>query len=78
MSTVLKNWDFMRLLRMSMGLWLIYSAFADRQPLFGLMGGIFALQALFNVGCGLGGCATPSVRRSTTHTIEETHYEEVK
>ena len=79
MTAVLKNWDFMRLLRMGMGLWLIYSAFIDRQPLLGLMGGLFALQAAFNVGCcGSAGCATTSNRQSASKTIEETHYEEVK
>ncbi|NBB20972.1 hypothetical protein GVN20_16510 [Runella sp. CRIBMP] len=79
MTAVLKNWDFMRILRMGMGLWLIYSAFVDHQPLLGLLGGLFALQAIMNVGCcGSGGCATPNTRQSTSKTIEETHYEEVK
>jgi hypothetical protein len=79
MATVLKNWNFMRILRMGMGLWLIYSAFVDHQPLLGLLGGLFALQAIMNVGCcGSGGCATPYTRQSTSKTIEETHYEEVK
>lgn len=79
MSTLLSNWDFMRMLRMGMGLWLMYSAFIDRQPLLGLMGGVFALQAAFNVGCcGSAGCAAPATRQSTSKTIEETQYEEVK
>jgi hypothetical protein len=64
---------------MGMGLWLIYSAFADRQPLLGLMGGLFALQAVLNVGCcGANGCASPNYRQSKTYSHEETVYEEVK
>ncbi len=79
MTAVLKNWDFMRILRMGMGLWLIYSAFVDHQPLLGLLGGLFALQAIMNVGCcGAGGCATPNTRQSTQKNIEKTQYEEVK
>lgn len=70
----------MRLLRLGMGLWLFYSAFADHQPLLGLLGGLFAFQSIMNIGCcGMGGCATPNIRQSdldkTTDTI---HYEEVK
>jgi hypothetical protein len=79
MPTLLRNWDLMRILRMGMGLWLIYSAFADRQPLLGLMGGLFALQAVLNVGCcGANGCASPNYRQSKTYSHEETVYEEVK
>ncbi|AXE17688.1 hypothetical protein DR864_08030 [Runella rosea] len=79
MTAVLKNWDFMRILRMGMSLWLIYSAFVDHQPLLGLLGGLFALQAVMNVGCcGSGGCAAPNTRQSAPKTIEETQYEEVK
>lgn len=79
MSTVVSNWNFMRMLRMGMGLWLIYSAVADHQPLLGLMGGLFALQAAMNIGCcGSAGCAAPNTRQSTSKTIDETHYEEVK
>lgn len=79
MLTVLENWNLMRILRMGMGLWLIYSAFADHQPLLGLMGGLFALQAALNVGCcGGGGCASPNLRQSSTSLNDEPVYEEVK
>ncbi|MFN8348599.1 MAG: hypothetical protein U0X91_26595 [Spirosomataceae bacterium] len=80
MTTLLQNWNFMRLLRLGMGFWVIYSAFADRQPLLGLLGGLFVLQALTNTGCcAAGGCATPVRNVSTEPSqAEEIHYEEVK
>lgn len=79
MNTVLSNWNFMRMLRLGVGLWFMYSAVAEHQPLLGLMGGLFALQAVMNAGCcGSAGCAAPNTRQSTIKTIEETHYEEVK
>lgn len=65
----------MRLLRLGAGLWLFYSAFADRQPLLGILGGIFTLQALLNVGCSA--CA-PMPPKNTRQKLEDTTYEEVK
>lgn len=80
MRALLENWNFMRFLRLGMGLWLVYSAFADRQPLLGLLGGVFALQAIMNAGCcGSGGCAMPVARQNTSQTTKEPiQYEEVK
>ncbi|MEZ4902017.1 MAG: hypothetical protein R2822_09800 [Spirosomataceae bacterium] len=80
MTAILQHWNFMRLLRLGMGLWLMYSAFADHQPLLGVLGGLFALQAIFNVGCcGADGCATPTMRQRNINSKPETiHYEEVK
>lgn len=79
MSTVLSNWNFMRMLRLGIGLWFVYSAVADHQPLLGVMGGLFALQAVMNIGCcGSAGCAAPNTRQHPSNIVEETHYEEVK
>ena len=76
MTAILENWNFMRFLRLSMGLWLVYSAFTDHQPLLGLLGGVFALQAIMNAGCcGSSGCAIPNTRSTTKEPIQ---YEEVK
>ncbi|WP_041343382.1 hypothetical protein [Runella slithyformis] len=79
MNTLLSNWNFMRMLRMGMGLWFMYSAVAEHQPLLGLMGGLFAVQAAMNLGCcGSAGCAAPNTRPNTSKISEETQYEEVK
>ena len=80
MTALLENWNFMRFLRLGMGLWLVYSAFVDHQPLLGLLGGVFALQAIMNAGCcGSSGCAMPGARQHNgTTTKEPVHYEEIK
>ncbi|MFN4144869.1 MAG: hypothetical protein ACK4GN_03525 [Runella sp.] len=77
-NTLLQSWDLMRILRLVMALWLGYSAFADKQPLFGLIAAIFALQAIFNVGCcGANGCS-PQKPTHTKQSVEEISYEDVK
>jgi hypothetical protein len=65
MKALLQTWDFMRTLRLGMALWLIYAAVDSGPFLLGILGGLFALQALLNVGCcGAGSCSyTP--RQST-------------
>jgi hypothetical protein len=80
MATIIQHWNFMRFLRLGMGLWLVYSAFADRQPLLGILGGLFALQAIMNAGCcGASGCTMPNARQSFDQTTKEPiQYEEVK
>ena len=78
LSTYLQNWNLMRILRLGMGVWLGYSAFAENQPLLGMLGAIFALQAILNIGCcGAGGCATPR-QNNTTQLPEDISYEEIK
>ncbi len=78
METVLKNWDFMRFLRLGIGLWLAYSAITEHQPIIGAMAGLFILQALLNMGCGSGGCNVASGKKNITSKPEDITFEEVK
>lgn len=79
MTTILKNWDFMRILRLGMGLWVIYTSFTDHQPLFGLFGAFFVYQAVMNIGCcGSGGCSIPDNKRNDNSQTKDIDYEEVK
>lgn len=77
----LKNWDLMRVIRLVAGSLILWSAFVDRQPVLGLLGGLFLIQAALNVGCGPAGCGVPSSRRfvkSEQETpVNEVTYEEV-
>jgi hypothetical protein len=60
MTTLLKNWHFMRLLRAGIALWAFAEVWrtGDLPMLF--LGSIFALQAIFDIGCcGASGCALP-------------------
>jgi hypothetical protein len=46
-----RQWSFMRILRLSMSIWLFNEAFYQQQLLLGLLGVLFAWQAIWNVGC---------------------------
>lgn len=60
MTAKLKNWNLMRLLRLAVGIWAIYVSFTDRQLLFGILGAMFLVQALFNIGCIGQSCNMPN------------------
>ena len=77
---LLKNWDFMRFLRLGIGLWIGYSAIAEQQFILGLLSAWFIVQAVLNMGCSGGACGTlPSTKiKSTNLKLENTTFEEVK
>jgi hypothetical protein len=82
-QTLTTNWHFARFLRLGFALWIGYNAITSHQPIFFLLAGFFAFQALTNTGCcGANGCAapskaTPTEEHSSENPIEIT-YEEVK
>lgn len=77
-EAIAKQWNFIRILRLIVGIWGIYSSLTDSQPLFGILGGVFILQSLLNVGCcGSNGCKIPQNKNHTTANIKNTEYEEV-
>lgn len=78
MEAILSNWNLMRTLRLAVGVWGVYVAITDAQPLFGILGGMFILQSLLNVCCcGSNGCKIPQNKNQPTTNIIETEYEEV-
>ncbi|MFN0175961.1 MAG: hypothetical protein ACKVU0_15020 [Saprospiraceae bacterium] len=82
MSTLLNNWHFMRLLRAGIAIWATVEAFRTTQWLLLLPAGIFAVQAIFDIGCcGTAGCVAPQQKqysKSSGSAAEEVAYEEVK
>ena len=78
MKTLTQNWDLMRILRLVVGSMVIYQSVVSSQLLLGILGGMFVLQALLNVGCAAGSCSTAPQRSKTLQSIENTEYEEVK
>ncbi len=80
MTALLKNWDFIRVLRLAMALWIGYSAVIDHQPWLGLMAAFLGYQAIFNVGCcGAASCSVPgrSIKDKSAES-KDIDYEEVK
>ncbi len=82
MTTILKNWHFMRMLRAGIAIWAIAEAWRTGQWLLLIPGGIFAVQAIFDIGCcGPAGCASPQQKaynKTSGQSDEDVAYEEVK
>jgi hypothetical protein len=79
MNTLLSNWHFMRLLRAGIAVWAIHEAWSTSQWLLLVPGGIFAVQAIFDIGCcGAAGCAPTQTRNTTSSKTEDITYEEVR
>lgn len=81
MNTLLSNWHFMRVFRAAIAVWSIVEAGRTGAWLLLIPGSIFALQAIFDVGCcGASGCAVPqqrSVDKKSEKEAETLVYEEL-
>jgi len=77
-ATLLTDWNFMRILRLGLGIYIAVQAVETHSILSGIFAGFFIFQAITNTGCcGSNGCAVPT-KKSNTDKIEEIAYEEVK
>ena len=77
MKNYLRNWDFMRVLRLALGIFIIVQGIQTKEWLFVALGGLFSLMPLLNIGCcGASGCNT-SVSKSNKK-VEDKSYEEVR
>ena len=75
--TLFSNWHFTRIFRAGIAVFALSEAWRTGDSLLLGMGGILALQALFNVGCcGVGGCAVPA--KDAKSGSDSVTYEEVK
>ena len=80
MTSIFQNWHAMRLLRAGIAIWAFTEAFRTGEWILMAPGSIFALQAIFDVGCcGAAGCAAPPVKTSEQALATEVvEYEEVR
>ncbi|OCB78537.1 hypothetical protein [Flavobacterium crassostreae] len=58
------NWHSMRWIRLGIGVFFMQQTIQYRHYLLGVMALVFIFQALFNIGCGLNGCAVPSYKKN--------------
>lgn len=73
---LLNNWNFIRLLRLGMGIAIVVQAVAVRDTFLCIIGLLLAVMALFNaVCCGAGNCYT-TVNKAVDKD-KEIYYEEV-
>lgn len=65
-STVFNNWTLSRFIRLFLGLMVILQAINTHSLQIGLIGALFTIMPIFNIGCcGSNNCAIP-LRRSKT------------
>ncbi|QGN24308.1 hypothetical protein [Elizabethkingia anophelis] len=77
MKNYLRNWDFMRVLRLALGIFIIVQGVQTKEWLFVALGGLFSLMPLLNIGCcGASGCNTPISKDNKK--VEDISYEEIK
>ncbi len=54
----LRNWSFMRIVKLSMGAYLIFEAISSKQYILLLLAALFIYQSIFNFStCGMNSCA---------------------
>jgi hypothetical protein len=58
-SILRTQWPFMRWLRLALGAYLLFIGISELDILAGSIGGLLAIMALMNKGCGGGSCALP-------------------
>ncbi|MCQ4139143.1 hypothetical protein [Chryseobacterium sp. EO14] len=72
-----KNWNFVRLLRLAMGIFLTIEAVKSGMWFLIITGVIFTVMPLLNIGCCSGGSCSVSVK-NMEQTHDEVDYEEIK
>jgi hypothetical protein len=77
-ETLLTDWNFMRILRLGVGIYIAVQAVETQSIVSGIFASFFLFQAITNTGCcGSNGCAVP-IKKNNSDKIEEVEYEEVK
>jgi len=77
MNNLFKKWNFVRMLRLAMGIFLMVEAIQSGMWLLAAIGAIFASMPLLNIGCcSTGNCSIPT--RDSKSSNDEVHYEEIK
>lgn len=77
MKNYLRNWDFMRVLRLAIGIFIIVQSVITKDWLFVGAGVLFSLMPIMNIGCcGASGCNT--LVRKSNEKNEEVSYEEIR
>jgi hypothetical protein len=75
-QVIFSNWNFMRFLRLGLGIFIIVQSIMAKDWTMGILGLLFTAMPVFNIGCcGTGGCNTPT--KKTFETTKDISYEEV-
>jgi hypothetical protein len=79
LDTLKQRWDFVRILRLVIGVTVIGQAFVMHEWLLGIGGGMLTTMAVLNIGYyGSQGCAVAPRKDTVKPGLDETRFEEVK
>lgn len=73
---ILSGWNFMRWLRLIMGIYIIITSITGKNYVFAVIGGLFVFQAITNTGCAA--CASVPVSNLDQKDTETIEFEEIK
>jgi len=77
MDNLFKNWNFVRLLRLAIGIFLVVEATQSGMWILVAVGMVFVVMPLFNIGCcAAGNCSVPT--RNSKKNGDKVEYEEIK
>jgi hypothetical protein len=77
-ETIFGNWNFMRFLRLGLGIYIAVQAVETVSIFSGVVAVFFMFQAITNTGCcGTKGCAV-TIKKSSSNKMEELESEEIK
>ena len=75
-QTILSNWNFMRFVRLGLGIAIIVQSAMAGNWAMAVVGLLFTAMPVFNIGCcGTAGCATP--QKKSSETVKNIKYEQV-
>jgi len=77
-KTLLTGWNFMRFLRLGLGIYIAFQAIETISLFFGFVAVFFLFQAITNTGCcGTTSCSVP-INKDKLDQNEKVEFEEIK
>jgi hypothetical protein len=78
MKNILANWNFMRALRLVLGVIIIVQGVQASEWMYAIAGILLSGMAIANIGCcGVGGCNVPFKKVNPYVSNQEINYEEI-
>jgi hypothetical protein len=78
MKNILSNWNFMRALRLLLGIIILVQGLQAKEWMYAFAGVLLSGMAIANIGCcGVGGCQVPTRKENPTVNNNEISYEEI-
>jgi hypothetical protein len=78
MKNILANWNFMRALRLILGVIIIVQGVQQKEFMYAFAGVLLSGMAIANIGCcGVGGCNVPARKMDKEIINKEITYEEI-